>query len=169
MRPAVLPTLVLAAVVLSGCSGSKHDKTNTSSPAPTTSSSSTSGSESADAAAVRQTYMRFADPAVPVAQKVALLQDGSAFAPVLAELSKTDYAKTVGLNITNVAVTSPKQATVTVDVLLSGSPVVRGEKGYAVKENGTWKIAGTTFCGLIAAQGPVPPVCKTAAATQLPG
>jgi hypothetical protein len=169
IRSAVVPTLVVAALALSGCSGSKHDKTKSSSPAPTSSSASSSAAESADAAAVRQTYTRFADPAVPVAQKVALLQDGSAFAPALTALSKTDYAKTVGLNITNVQITSPKLATVTLDVLLSGSPVVRGQKGYAVKENGTWKIAGATFCGLLAAQGPVPPVCKTAAATQLPG
>ena len=117
---------------------------------------------------MRQLYLRFVDPKIPVAQKVDLLQDGPAFRTAMEQQAASQYAKNVGLAITKVTVDSSKKATVLFDVLLSGSPVVRGETGYAIKEAGHWKVAGITFCGLLAAVGPLPPVCHTAAATSLP-
>ena len=168
---AVAVVAVIAAISLSACSGSKkHDSAaSTHVSAPPTSSATNTQPDSPEAAAVRKVYTQFVDPKVPLASKAGMLQDGAAFQPSLEALSKTDYAKTVSLAITKVTVTSPKQATVTFDVLLSGSPVVRNQQGYAVNEGGTWKVAGATFCGLLAAQGPVPAVCKTSTATSLPG
>ena len=44
-----------------------------------------------------------------------------------------------------------------------------GEQRVAVLEDGKWKVAGATFCNVLATQGAVPPVCKTLRATTLPG
>jgi hypothetical protein len=54
-------------------------------------------------------------------------------------------------------------------LLLDGKPALPNQTGYAVREDGKWKVAGATFCGLLAAQGAPPPVCTTASATALPG
>ena len=168
MRFRLLSVIILiSALALAACGGSKHPKKSTSpsSSGPTTSSKAP---ESADAAAVRQLYLRFVDPKIPVAQKVDLLQDGADFRPAMEQQAASQYAKNVTIAITSVTVNSPKKATVVFDVLLSGSPVVRAQKGYAVKDGGHWQVAGVTFCGLLGAVGPVPAVCRTASATSLP-
>jgi hypothetical protein len=158
-------SLITIVAALTACSGSKHPK-KSSTPSSTPAAASTS--DSADAAKVRQVYTRFVDPKVPVAQKVTLIQDGAAFLPAMTAASTSQYANTVSLAITSVTVSSPKRATVIFNVLLSGSPVVTNQTGYAINEGGQWKVAGVTFCGLLAAQGTAPAVCKTAAATSLP-
>ena len=46
--------------------------------------------------------------------------------------------------------TSATQATVVYTVLVSGTPMLQGQKGTAVLENGTWKVGLTSFCALAA-------------------
>ncbi|MEP7020028.1 MAG: hypothetical protein ABI808_05220, partial [Pseudonocardiales bacterium] len=65
--------------------------------------------------------------------------------------------------------TSANKATVIFTVLLDGKPTRPNTTGYAVHEGGRWKVAGATFCSVLAAQGAPPQVCTTAAATTLPG
>jgi hypothetical protein len=40
-------------------------------------------------------------------------------------------------------------ATVTYDILVSGTPALKNQTGVAVYENGTWKVGVTSFCGLL--------------------
>jgi hypothetical protein len=160
--------LVLLIAQVSACGGSKHPKKSTPTPSSTAGTPTTTAPDSAEAAKVRQVYTRFVDPAVPVSQKVALIQGGAVFLPAMQAASTSQYAKTVTIKITSITVNSANRATVVFNVLLSGSPVVTNQKGYAVQEGGQWKVAGITFCGLLAAQGPLPAACKSPAATSLP-
>lgn len=175
---AVAAVAAIAALALSACSSSsKSTSTSTSSAATSTGSSSASsagGSPGAtltgDAATIRDVYLRFLDLKVPVEQKVGLIQDGSDFLTAMQAEAKNPQAATVSLQVSDVKVTSDKLAQVTYTILVSGSPLLPNQKGYAVKEDGNWKIAGITFCGLLSAQNPtaVPPVCSKPAATSLP-
>jgi len=178
MRTNAAVAICLAgAVALAGCSSSKA-KPATSTSAPTTAAASSSsaapaGSDSGnpqDIAAIRAAYTNFLDPKIPVAQKTGLIQDGSGFLTAMEAAAKNPTAATLSIQVTSVKVTSANLANVKFTLLVSGSPVLTNEPGFAVRENGTWKVAGTTFCGLLAAQGPssVPPNCSQVAATSLP-
>jgi hypothetical protein len=163
-------------MLLSACDSSDSSAKHSTPPAsssPTTATSA-SGSPGAtltgDAAAVRDVYLRFLDLSVPVDRKLDLLQDGAEFKDALEAEAKNPAAKNIGLQVSDVKVRSPKLADVTFTILVSGSPLLPNQHGYAIKEDGRWKIAGVTFCGLLAAQGPssVPAVCAKPAATALP-
>lgn len=165
---------VVAVAGLTACSGSSKPKsTPTSSataPSSAASSSGAGGTLTGDAATIRDVYLRFLDLKVPVEQKVGLIQDGTEFLPAMQAEAKNPQAATVSLQVSDVKVSSAKLADVTYTILVSGSPLLPNQHGYAVKEDGTWKIAGVTFCGLLAAQNPtaIPPVCSKPAATSLP-
>jgi hypothetical protein len=168
----VLAALLAGACLftLTGCGGSKSAKKSTT-PTATSSAAAASSSTSTDSpevAAVKKAYTDFLDPAVPVAQKTALIQDGTAFLPTMQQQAGSQFAKSVSIKIQSVKLDSPNTASLLFDLLLTGSPVLTNQTGYAIKENGSWKVAGTTFCGLLSAQGPVPSVCMTAAGTALP-
>ena len=167
---------LIVAIALSACSSSSKPKASSTPPAAQTTSSSAAVSASpgatltGDAATIRDVYLRFLDLKIPVEQKVNLIQDGPDFLTAMQAEAKNPQAATVSLQVSDVKITSDKLAQVTYTILVSGSPLLPNQKGYAVKENGTWKIAGVTFCGLLNAQSPtaVPPVCSKPAATSLP-
>src|SRR5262249_18014418 len=106
-------------------------------------------------------WVAFFNPATPTATKVTLLQNGSTFAPVLQAESADPTAKTTSAKVDAVTV-SGSQATVTWDLLLSGTPTLTNQQGQAVLDGGTWKVSDASFCGLLKLQpsGP-PPQCKS--------
>lgn len=163
---------VLAAVVtLAACSSSKKSgsSTSTTSSAPGGGSSAPGGAGSAaDTAAITNAYVKLFAPDTPLDTSVGLLQDGADFRSTLEAEGKTSYAKEASVKVSKVTVTSANRATVIFSVLLNNSPILPNETGYAVRENGTWKVAGATFCGLLTAQGNPPKACATPAATTLP-
>jgi hypothetical protein len=163
--PVVVPVIV--AVVVAGCSGSHK---TTPPPSHTATVSTPATASPADVAAITALYQRFVDPRIPVTQKTALIQDGPAFLPAMQAESKNPQASSISLQVTGVQLAKPDLATVVFTILVKGSPLLPDQKGYAIRDNGVWKIAGTTFCGLLAAQGPssIPPVCSQPAATALP-
>ena len=62
--------------------------------------------------------------------------------------------------------TSPSQATVHYDVLLLGTPLLKNQVGTAVYEDGTWKVAIASFCGLAYLEYPkgspkLPAACRS--------
>jgi hypothetical protein len=163
-------SLALAAavmIVLAGCGGSKGDspKSGGSTPARTRVAS---GVATAAATAVTTSFVRFFDPTVAAAERLTLIQDGQAFSQAIATQASSAFAKAASVKVSKVTVTSDKRATVVYTILLSGSPVLSNQVGYAVQEDGKWKVAGQTFCELLAVQGPLPAVCKMAPATTLP-
>jgi hypothetical protein len=172
-------TAVALAFTIASCSSSKHKTASTTTPAGSTSaatSASVSASSpgagnsgsAADVAAITHAYTAFFSPTTPLDTSVGLVQDGEAFRQTLIDQGKTSNAQHASATVSKVVVNSPNRATVTFSILLSGSPVLPNQTGYAVKEGGTWKVSGATFCALLTAAGSPPAACKTAAATALP-
>jgi len=90
-----------------------------------------------------------------------LLQNGPAFRKTLKTQAKTEFAKATTVTVSTVTMNTHFMATVVYSILLSGKPVLVNTIGSAVQENGTWKVAAATFCGLLTTQGPPPKVCAT--------
>ena len=171
-RKAAIAGLVMA-VAVTGCSSSKKNPGPASQqPDPTATAAGTqttsSGPGNADVTAIKTVYSKFFNPKTSIQESISLLQDGAAFRGTLEEQAKTSFAKTASVTVSKVTVDSPNKATIVYTILLSGSPVLPNTTGFAVREGGTWKIAGATFCGLLAAQGAPPPVCSQRAATSVP-
>jgi len=125
-------------------------------------SSSSSTHATGPVAAITSNWEKFFNFQTPVSQRVALLQDGSQFpAAVLAATGLAANATAKVRSVTNVTST---QATVKYDVLLGNSPALPKQTGTAVYENGTWKVAAASFCGLLKLEisaKSMPTVCKT--------
>ncbi|MDT4945439.1 MAG: hypothetical protein QOH14_2172 [Pseudonocardiales bacterium] len=172
----LVATVVLAASV-AGCTGSKGTSAASSSPATVTSGGTTSGSPSAssaglsasDVVAIKKAYTTLIDSTTSTADSIAVLQDGAAFKDTLDAQAKSPQAQDTTATVSRVTAQSPNTAVVIFTILLKGSQVLKDTPGFAVRENGRWKVAGGTFCGLLTLNGGAPPVCKTAAATALPG
>ena len=79
------------------------------------------------------------------------MQDGAQVAAFVQAQAKTSFgAAATGLTATvsAVTITSPSQATVHYEVLLLGTPLLKNQVGTAIYENGVWKVAIASFCGL---------------------
>jgi hypothetical protein len=158
----------LLAIAVAGCSGSKEKSGTSSSASNSTARGTGGGFTDADVAAIKSAYVKFFNPATSLQESASLLQDGAAFKDALAAQAKTTQAKTASATVSKVTAKTPNTAVVTFTILISGSPVLKDTPGYAVREKGVWKVAGTTFCGLLVLNGGAPAACNTAAATSLP-
>ena len=166
---------VLLLVAACGSSGSGSSSSPTSSsasaPAPATSAAApttaaaapaacttviaptVTGSGPADTAsaatAVATDYQKFFDPATPAASKLALLQNGTAFEPVLEGFASNKLASAATVTVTAVDFTGATAADVTYNLCESGAAVLPGSAGKSVLVGGTWQIADATLCGLV--------------------
>ena len=165
--------LALAAAI-TACSSSSSSSSSaptspsasatTSSAAPTTAPTTAAASPSAAAstpaatgtaaaiAAITKNWVTFFNGKTPAATRETLVQDGSQFATVLKAQASSAQSEAAGASVQKVTLTSATQAAVGYTILISGSPVLAGQKGTAVLESGTWKVSLTSFCGLLALQ-----------------
>lgn len=169
-----------ALLTVSACGGSSKPASSTttattattpSTPSPATTTSPTSptgtgtatGSAPADAAAamaqIKKNWETFFDPKTTIADKEKYLQNGQALAPLLQGFAADPRVGQVSAVVSNVTFTSPTTATVTYALSLQGTVVEPNATGKAVLQDGTWKVADSTLCGLVALTGN----------TQLPG
>lgn len=171
-------SLVLSVSALTACGSSAgHSDSPGTSPSASRPGGASTGAQPsvagsgnpADLAAIARAYTTFFDAKTPLDRSEAVLQDGAAFASVLTASAQTQYADQASAQVSKVVVSSPDRATVTFSILLNGSPILPDQTGYAVRENGNWKVAGATFCALLTAEGKPPAICVTPAATALPG
>ena len=157
-RISLAPALAAAVgLALAGC-GSSGSST------PKSTSSSSSGGGSA-AAAIKANWMTFFSGKTPVAKRVALLQNGQVFAKLIAEQATSPLASSASAKVLEVSNVTSSQATVTYDLLVSGSVGLPSEKGVAVFQGGIWKVGDKSFCGLLALEfgrNGIPPACKSA-------
>ncbi len=124
-------------------------------------SCTTSGSGTSAAAQVKRNWVAFFSPHTSTSRKLALLQNGSKFAPVLAQLSST--AASVSSTVQKVQLTSSSTAKVTYTVLLGGAPVLSNQPGLAVKQSGTWKVADSSLCALLSLEQQSVAACSSGA------
>jgi hypothetical protein len=139
----------------------------TSAPAtsPATSAPASSGS-AADVKAITTNWTAFFNAKTPTAKRVSLLQDGQMLAQAI-KAQEGGLAASASAKVKSVTVTSPTKATVVYDILLGGQPALSGQKGVAVKQDGTWKVGLASFCGLLKLEATgsssgVPSACKSA-------
>jgi hypothetical protein len=133
-----------------------------------TSGSSGGSGTSADEKAIAANWTTFFDPKTPVAQRVSLLQNGSAFSSVISAQAGSALAGSASAQVTKVTVTSASQAAVTYTILLAGTPTLKNQAGTAVYQDGKWKVGDTSFCGLLTLENGgkttgLPAACKSAA------
>jgi hypothetical protein len=168
-RMFIAPALGLALVAAITACSSNSSSSSSSVPATTSSSapaasSSPSGGSSAAAATIKSNWEAFFSSATPAAKRISLLQNGQAFESALEALAKSPLASAASAKVVSVQMTSPTQATVKYDIQAGGVTVLSGQTGTAVLENGTWKVADSSFCGLLALEnnGKAPSVCSSA-------
>lgn len=154
-----VPALGLAlALMVTACASSTSSAVK-----PTHSPTSTPPSVSASAL-ITTNWETFFNGKTGAAKRIALLQNGQTFTAVIQAQSSSSLAKSASAKVLKVAVTSPTQATVTYNVLLSGTTALSNQTGTAVYQNGTWKVGDVSFCGLLALEGggKAPSVCSSA-------
>jgi hypothetical protein len=168
-RRTIAAACLLVATALVGCSSSKDTSPAKSAGQTPVGTDAAIGVSDTAATEITTSYLRFFDSTVAQAERLPLLQDGAEFSQAITEQAKGEFAKAASVQVTKVTVTSAQQAIVIYTLLLDGSPSRSNQTGYAVRENGRWKVAGATFCRLLAEQGAPPPVCRRSPATSLPG
>ncbi len=174
-RIALAPTLALAvALSVAACSSSGTSASTSSSSAAASSSAATSSSAAASSsggasssAAVAQitaNWEKFFASSTPVAEKVKLLQNGSALQGAINDFANLPLATNIGAKVTGVTVNSATSATVSYNITSGGSSLLSGQKGTAVLEGGVWQVGDASLCGLLklVPGGSVPAACNSA-------
>lgn len=172
--------LALAAAI-TACSSSSSSSSSSTTPTAAATSAATSAASSpvasstpagsssgtgsaATIATIKKNWETFFNGKTPAATKENLVQDGQKFASVIKSQAGSALAQTASASVQSVTVTSPTQATVKYSILVSGTPVLEGQTGTAVYENGTWKVGTGSFCALLTLQngGKAPASCSSA-------
>jgi hypothetical protein len=184
-------TALLTALTLAGCSSSGGSSSPPSSAAPASSAAASSapasspavsssaavsapaqsGGATADGStttAVRTAYVTFFNSKTALATSQTFLQHGAVFKAALATQAKSPAAKGLSATVSKVVLQSPDLANVTFTLLGSGKPLLPDTPGYAVKEDGSWKVAAGTFCALLTLESAAPKACSDSAITALP-
>lgn len=171
-RTLLVPALGLAlAATMTACSSGSSTTSSTSvstppstpassAPASTPASSAAASSPAASpastftgtAALIEANWVKFFNGSTPAATKATLVQDGTKFLTLLEAQAKNPEGATAGASVQSITVTSSTQATVVYTILVSGTPMLSGQKGTAVLEGGVWKVGVASFCALAALQ-----------------
>jgi purine-cytosine permease-like protein len=153
--------LALAAAVVA-CGSSASSSTSSSSSSPATSATSSAPAAGNAAAQITANWEKFFSSSTPTSQRVALLQNGTAFAAAIGSLSH--LVNGLGATVTAVTVNSPTSATVTYNLTAGGSSLLSHQTGTAVYENGVWKVGDASLCGLLklAPGATLPSACSSA-------
>ena len=160
-RIILAPALVLAlALAVAACGSSSSSSSSSASSAPA--SSALASGNSAATAQITANWEKFFNASTPTSQRVALLQNGSAFAGAISGLSH--LVSGLGATVTSVTVTSPTTAIVKYNLTASGSTLLSGETGTAVYVNGSWKVGDASLCALLklVPGGSTPAACSAA-------
>lgn len=168
LAPALALALALAVAACSSSSSSSSSSASSSSapassaPASSALASSASGS-SAAVAEITANWEKFFNFGTPTSERVALLQNGSAFSSAISALSKIPLASGIGAKVTSVTVNSATSATVNYNLVSGSSTLLSGQTGKAVYEDGTWKVGDASLCGLfkLVPGGTVPAACNS--------
>jgi hypothetical protein len=168
LAPALALALALAVAACSSSSSSSSSSAPASSapassaPASSAPASSASGS-SAAVAEITANWEKFFNFGTPTSERVALLQNGSAFSSAISALSKIPLASGIGAKVTSVTVNSATSATVNYNLVSGSSTLLSGQTGKAVYEDGTWKVGDASLCGLfkLIPGGAIPAACNS--------
>jgi len=154
-RAAVLTLVVLVAAFAGGCGTRVRSQLSALSPttsAPTVLPPSSTSTSTTVPPQIATNWETFFNGRTPLAQRVALLENGPQYEQAIITASKNPLQAQATAKVTSVKLTAPDRATVTYDVL-----VLKGSTGIAVLQDGVWKVSDQSFCGLVSLEGiPIP-------------
>jgi hypothetical protein len=168
LAPALALALALAVAACSSSSSSSSSSAPASSApassAPASAPAPAASGSSAAAAEITANWEKFFNSSTPTSERVALLQNGSAFTSAISSLSKLPIASGIGAKVTGVTVNSATSATVNYDLVSGSTTLLSGQTGAAVYQDGTWKVGDASLCGLfkLVPGGTVPAACSSA-------
>ena len=140
--------LVLVSVTAAGCGSSSSGG---SAPSSGGASADTAAGKTAATTQITAVWTTFFNAATPDATALSDLEDGSTLQQAFAIGRKAAKKQQIveSAKVKKVDFTSPTAATVTYDLLSSGSPVLSDATGDALLVNGKWVVAKHTFCQLV--------------------
>jgi len=156
IRALAAAAALFAVPAMAACGGgSGKPAASASSPASQSSTPAASGTAPADAAAataaIEANWKTFFDYSTSRARAAELLENGATMGAALAfavqEQAKTHFKQ--GAKVTSVTFTGPTTAQVTYQLLNGKQVVLPAASGQAVLQDGTWKVAKSTFCTLV--------------------
>lgn len=103
---------------------------------------------------VAANWKAFFSSAQTAAHENQLLQNGHAFAELLAAQAKSGQFGGTTAGVSKVTLISPRRARVIFSVCVSGSPVILSKRGLAVWQDGSWRVSDASFCDLLALEYP---------------
>lgn len=168
--PAALAAGILAAgLLVTGCSGSSPSQpSQTTSSHPRTTTSSGPPAPPAVRAEISKAYAALFGTKSTIAQSVDSLQNGQVFKKVIVAESKTPQAKGSGAKVTAATMRGADLAKVTFTVFVNGTAELPNAPGFAVRQNGKWKVAAQTFCQLLTLSNNAPKACNDPKINALP-
>jgi hypothetical protein len=165
------PAVLAAAgcLILAGCGGGSSSQHPPATPTASTSTAAEPTSGPAAVAAITANWKTVFNGKAPIPRRLALVQDGEQVAAFVEAQAKTSFgAAATGstATVSSVTLTSPSQATVHYEVLLLGTPLLKNQVGTAIYQDGTWKVAIASFCGLAYLEYPkgspkLPAACRS--------
>ena len=140
---------------------------SSASASPTSSGGSSGTAPSSAQAAIEANWAAFFLSSTPISRRVALLQNGSQFEPVIKAQAGSALASSATAKVQKVTVESPTQAKVIYSIFVGGSPALANQTGVAVYQNGVWKVGAASFCGLLTVENGgktsnLPAACRSA-------
>jgi hypothetical protein len=157
-------------LILAACGGSSSSSAKPASPSATASASTAEpASGPAAVAAITANWKTVFNGKAPIPRRLALVQDGSQVAAFVQAQAKTSFGQAATgstATVSAVTITSPSQATVHWDLLLLGTPLLKNQVGTAIYQDGIWKVAIASFCGLAYLEYPrgspkLPAACRS--------
>jgi len=162
--------ILIVAAASAACGSSGGGAGGSSAPGTSAAAPSGSGSpaNAATKAAISKAYATFFGTTATLAQSVGALQNGNRFVAAIKKESKNSYAAKSSAKVTSATLVSPHVAAVKFSISSGGQTLLKHSPGFAVEQNGTWKVAAKTFCGLLQLQGDAPNACSDPQVTALP-
>lgn len=166
----VAAAVISAALLAAGCSSSGGADFGTTALASTGASSSEGGrpADAATTAAVSKAYKTVFSSTTSIAQSRDALQHGDVFAATLREQANSPHGQQSSASVASVRLASPSVADVRFSITSNGITALTDVPGKAVREDGQWKVAATTFCQLLNLEGSAPKACDDPKITALP-
>ncbi|MFH8992047.1 hypothetical protein [Streptomyces sp. NPDC017940] len=158
--PAAAVVLLIASAAVACGDDSGGDESKPPEPSVRTSSKPPADAPADPAAAeeqVRRNFERFFDPATPMRDKEAVLENGEEMRAVLRGFSGDERGKQVRAKVDRVEFTSPAEADVTYALTLKGATALPTASGTAVHQDDTWKVSVKTLCALVKLSGNASP------------
>jgi hypothetical protein len=117
-------------------------------------------SSASDEAQIKSAYVKFFAGTTSLSDRVALLQNGSHFRPVIQAFATNPLAKSASAKVSSVTLEGANKAKVVYSVKISGASLGK-QTGTAVRQNGKWKVGYASLCKLVALGGSTPSACKS--------